>query len=143
MKKFFGEIINGNVILSDEGKIVNEEWLNTAVLRKNVILDEYVVMPNHFHGIIALEKIRDNSNCETTRRVVSTKTVTITPNSLGSIIGQFKSICTKRIWEFNTQFKWQGRFHDRIIRSETELNNIREYIRYNPIKWNDDEFYTA
>jgi REP element-mobilizing transposase RayT len=61
MKKFFGEIVNGNVILSDAGKIVDEEWLNNAVVRKNVILDEYVVMPNHFHGIMALEKISEQS----------------------------------------------------------------------------------
>lgn len=141
MKKCFGKINNGKVDLTNEGSIVNEEWIKTGTIRKNVILDEYIVMPNHFHGIIALEKINDQSALETTRRVVSTKSTTLLPNSLGSIIGQFKSKCTKRIWEFNFDFKWQGRFHDRIIRNEKELDNIRAYIHYNPLKWSDDEFY--
>lgn len=132
MQKFFGEIKNGSVILSDAGKIVDVEWLNNAVVRENVILDEYVVMPNHFHGIIALEKIPVNNleeaaeslrrfaiDLETTHRVVSTgASKTLKPNSIGSIIGQFKSKCTKRIAVFNSSFVWQGRFHDRVIRSE-------------------------
>lgn len=146
MQKYFGEIKNGNVILSDAGKIVDEEWLNNAVVREKVILDEYVVMPNHFHGIIALEKISVHSSretslqdLETTHRVVSTGT--LKPNSLGSIIGQFKSKCTKRIAVLNSMFMWQGRFHDRVIRNEKELDNIRAYIQYNPQKWSKDEFY--
>ena len=142
MKKFFGEIVKGEAIHSEAGKIVNEEWLNNAVVRKNVILDEYVVMSNHFHGIIALAKISVQSNPETTHRVVSTKeSKTLKPNSIGSIIGQFKSKCTKRIYALNKSFKWQSKFHDRIIRSERELNNIRAYIQYNPQKWSKDEFY--
>lgn len=156
MQKFFGEIKNGSVILSDAGKIVDVEWLNNAVVRENVILDEYVVMPNHFHGIIALEKIPVKSSLkesrrefetvrndlETTHRVVSTgASKTLKPNSIGSIIGQFKSKCTKRIAVFNSSFVWQGRFHDRVIRSEKELDNIRAYIHYNPQKWSKDEFY--
>ncbi|MBE2217023.1 MAG: transposase [Ignavibacteria bacterium] len=162
MKKFFGEIVKGSVTLSDAGKIVEEEWLNNVVVRENVILDEYVVMPNHFHGIIALEKISDQScpetnsgefetgrdHLETTQlhrqscRVVSTgASKTLKPNSIGSIIGQFKSKCTKRIAVFKSSFRWQGRFHDRVIRSEKELDNIRAYIHYNPQKWSKDEFY--
>ncbi len=149
MQKFFGEIKNGNVVtLSDAGKVVEEEWQNTAIIRKNVILDEYVVMPNHFHGIIALEKISDHpypeKTCdfETTQRVVSTEaSPTLKPNSIGSILGQFKAKCTKRIAVFSSSFAWQSRFHDRIIRSEKELDNIRAYIHYNPQKWNKDEFY--
>lgn len=142
MRKFFGKIFKGEVVLSEAGTIVNEEWLNNAVMRNNVILDEYVVMPNHFHGIIALEKFDVQSNMETTHRVVSTKeSKTLKPDSIGSIIGQFKSICTKRITIINHSFRWQGRFHDRIIRSERELNNIRAYIHYNPQKWSKDKFY--
>ena len=141
MKCFFGKIEKGEMILSQEGKIVNDEWLRTAEVRKNVILDDYQVMPNHFHGIIGLEK-KVQSKLETTHRVVSTKTYrTLKADSIGSIIGQFKSICTKEIQNFNIDFRWQDRFHDRIIRDETELNNVREYIRYNPLKWNEDEYY--
>ncbi|HAX49135.1 MAG TPA: transposase [Ignavibacteria bacterium] len=151
MKCFFGKIVKGEVILSEAGKIVNSEWLQTAIVRDNVILDEYQVMPNHFHGIIALEK-KVLSKFETTHRVVSTKASgtkatgtkasgTLKANSIGSIIGQFKSICTKEIQATNKDFRWQERFHDRIIRNEAELENIRRYIFYNPLKWEEDEFY--
>ena len=129
MKCYFGEIEKGEMILSQAGKIVNDEWLRTAIVRENVILDEYQVMPNHFHGIIGLEK-KVQANIETTRRVVSTnESKTLQPDSIGSIIGQFKSICTKDIKKFHKEFKWQGRFHDRIIRNEEELENVRKYIK--------------
>jgi putative transposase len=141
MMCIFGKIQKGEVILSDAGKIVHDEWLQTAIVRDNVILDEYQVMPNHFHGIIALEK-KAQSKLETTHRVVSTKASgTLKANSIGSIIGQFKSICTKEIQSTNKDFRWQERFHDRIIRDEIELKSVREYIRYNPLKWDEDEYY--
>ena len=141
MKCFFGEIVKGEVILSEAGKIVISEWLQTAIVRENVILDEYQVMPNHFHGIIALEK-KVLTKLETTHRVVSTKASgTLKANSIGSIIGQFKSVCTKAIQRTNRDFGWQARFHDRIIRNEAELENIRRYIFYNPMEWEEDEFY--
>ena len=70
MRNYFGKIIDDKVILTKTGKIVDEEWLKTKDIRKNVILDEYIVMPNHFHGIIMI--LNENIiNVETTRRVVS------------------------------------------------------------------------
>jgi len=140
MKMYFGNIEKGKVILSKEGEIVYDEWNKTPGLRNNVVLDEYIVMPNHFHGIIGLEKIDENLKSETCQRHVSTEAKLI-KDSLGSIINQFKGKCTKEIHKFNNVFKWQGRFHDRIIRNEQELDNIRAYIHYNPMKWSEDEFY--
>ncbi len=75
------------IILSDIGRIVNEEWLKTSIIRPNVSLDEFIIMPNHIHAILIIR-----SNVETSRRDVSTNKTTLQPNSLGSIIGQFKSI---------------------------------------------------
>jgi putative transposase len=74
---------------------------------------------------------------ETPQRGVSTKKGSrLKPNSLGAIIGQLKSSCTKRIWATgNRDFSWQSRFYDHIIRDEHSLNTIREYIINNPIKW--------
>jgi REP element-mobilizing transposase RayT len=167
MKNFFGEIeVDDKLYSVDEikkimklnvyGKIVEKEWLQTEKIRNNVILDEFIVMPNHFHGIIMLT----NDCVETTRRVVSPNTVphpletnkhetthrvvstTLKSNSLGSIIGQFKSICTKRIHDAGLMdFFWQERFYDHIIRSEKSLNKIRDYIIHNPIKWKYDKYY--
>jgi REP element-mobilizing transposase RayT len=147
--KFFGNLINEEMIISEEGKIIEEEWLKTEKIRHYVLLDEFIVMPNHFHAIIMLIKDYDNKTGnlipETIHRVVSTKAKnasrTLKPDSLGSIIGQFKSICTKRIRKFNNEFEWQERFYDRVIRDEKELNEVRGYIYNNPLNWNKDKFY--
>ncbi|NOS85730.1 MAG: transposase [Ignavibacteria bacterium] len=140
MTKFFGKISNGRIDLTSEGKIVKEEWMKTAEIRKNALLDEFIVMPNHLHGIIALTKSDEKLLSETSQRDVFTGS-RLQPDTLSSIINQFKGKCTKRIREFNKEFKWHSRFHDRIIRSERELDNIRAYIHYNPQKWSKDEFY--
>ena len=66
-------------------------------------------------------------------RIVST---TLKPNSLGSIVGQIKSVCTKQIHSMGyRKFAWQPGYYDRIIRDEKELYNIRKYIEQNPLKW--------
>jgi len=91
-------------------------------------------MPNHIHGIII---INNEKNIKTTHRVVST----LESNSLGSIIGQFKSVTTKRIQAIgHNNFAWQSRFYEHIIRSEDSLKKIREYIHHNPLKWELDEY---
>lgn len=145
MKHFFGKITNDEMTLSNCGKVVEEQWLKTGLIRRYVLLDQYRIMPNHFHGILMLTKDFDNSLAknETTRRVVSTgSSVSLKSGSLGSIVGQFKSKCTKEIrLKFSPLFQWQGRFHDRIIRDEKELNAIREYIFYNPLNWRTDKFF--
>ena len=137
------EVVNGVVHLSPIGELVAREWLKTEQVRANVALDECVIMPNHVHGIIV---IKDNLDVETARRAVSTRDVstraasTLKPSSLGSIIGQIKSNCTKHIWAAGfTDFNWQARFYDHIVRNERSLNAIREYIIKNPLKWEQDK----
>jgi len=143
-KSWFGEIKKSKMILNDVGKIIDEEWNRTIEIRKNVDLDYYVVMPNHFHGIIIIKDVetsrRDVSReQETGHRPVSTN---LKADSLGSIIGQFKSICTKRIRKSGIErFKWQPRFYDHIIRNESDFRRIRNYIQNNPLKWGIDEYY--
>ena len=115
------------------GNIVAGEWERTAQIRKNVQLDEWVVMPNHVHGIVVIEE----PSVETTRRVVST---TIKPDSLGSIIGQFKSIATKRARTAGyPDFAWQPRYYDHIIRNDKSLKKIQDYIMRNPAMWEFDK----
>jgi REP element-mobilizing transposase RayT len=150
---FFGEVIDGTMNLSTIGEIAAEEWQKTEQIRPNVRLDEWVIMPNHIHGIIVIEnEIATESNdkrntiVETSRWDVSktrhrrASTGQLLPNSLSSIIGQFKSVCTKRIRKYELpKFAWQPRFYDHIIRSEESLNKAREYIRNNPLKWESDK----
>ena len=66
----FGKVVNGKMMLNDSGKIVEEEWLKTKQIRSNVDLDDYVIMPNHFHGIIISEQ--SNEYVEATRWTVTT-----------------------------------------------------------------------
>lgn len=136
-KCIFGTIKNGKMCLNNFGKIVEQEWLKTKEVRKNIDLDYYVIMPNHFHGILIIE-----FNVGAIRRIAPT--TTLQPNSLGSIIGQFKSIVTKRIRKLSSNNKlkiWQRNYYEHIIRNENDLFYTRKYIEQNPLKWELDENY--
>ena len=132
---FLGRIRNGAMHRSQAGEIVASEWVRTESVRPVVRLDEWVVMPNHVHGIIEMGTDgTPRSPAEGRSRLVS--------GSLGAIIGQFKTVCTKRIRKaVRSDFGWQDRFHDHIIRDEEALQMIRWYIRTNPSKWPNDRMY--
>ncbi len=129
----FGEVVDGQMRLNEVGRIVEDEWYKTAEIRGNVVLDVSVVMPNHLHGILII-----TDAVEATRRVAST---TLRPNTLGSIIGQFKSVATKRINELRQTPAapvWQRNYYEHIIRNEKDYLRIYEYILNNPAKWQED-----
>ncbi len=132
-QRVFGNISNDQTDPNRFGLIVREEWLKTAAIRPYVELDAFVVMPNHFHGILL---IAEDSGA--TQRVAATRT--LRPHSVGSIIGQFKSASTKSIRRSGLEtFAWQRNFYEHIIRNEDDLAEIREYIIGNPAKWSEDE----
>jgi putative transposase len=138
----FGDILDGDIRLNEFGQIVKKEWLQTGDIRHNLELDEFIIMPNHIHGIIVLNDI-----VGATRRVARNWAIhriapTLQSNSIGSIIGQFKSIVSKQINLIrNTPGfpVWQRNYYEHIIRNEDELNRVREYIINNPLQWADDE----
>jgi len=119
----FGEIRFGIVGLNDTGCVVVEEWLRTAELRPYVELDAFAVMPNHFHGIIILH---GTAAGDPAGRPYG--------KSLGSIIGQFKSVVSKRVG----RTVWQRNYFGHVIRDERGLTKIREYIANNPLTWTLD-----
>jgi len=132
----FGDIVNGAVMLNQWGEIVREEWERTAFVRPNVELGEYVIMPNHIHGILIFHE-----GVGAMRRIAPTKT-TLQPNSLGSVIGQFKSVVTKRINRLQDVFGrpiWQRNYYEHIIRNQSDMDRISRYIESNPSKWAEDE----
>jgi len=134
-----GEVVNGEMQLSLAGRVVSKEWLQAQDVRANVALDEFVVMPNHLHGIVVIEESPATTPGSASHRDASTRP-RLHASSLGSIMGQFKSISTKRIWTSGFRdFAWQPRFYDHIIRSEASLDAIRRYIRDNPAKWTLDK----
>ena len=141
----FGDVVQDDVKLTRIGEIVAEEWLETENVRFNVELDEWIIMPNHVHLILVITfQILnvERPNQETPQRGVSTGAALEkwAANTVGSIIGQFKGKCTKRIWaEGFTEFAWQPRFYDRIIRDEEALNKARVYIASNPANWDEDQ----
>jgi REP element-mobilizing transposase RayT len=108
-------------------------------------------MPNHVHGVLVIDKkIKYIPLVETRQCLVSTNCDTKVnrfqnqgKQTISSIIGSFKSICTKKINKIQNQtfFGWQPRFYDHIIRNEKSLNAIRQYIRDNPINWCEDKLY--
>ena len=90
-ENFFGDVSDGEMYLSEVGRIVSEEWLKTASIRSNILLDEWVIMPNHMHGILVITERMPS--VETPRRGVSTILIW-KPKSIGF---DHQSISTKRI----------------------------------------------
>ena len=141
---YFGKIVNGKMELSEMGQIAEKYWREIPVHFSNVHLDEFVVMPDHFHGIIVIVETpklveTPNLGVSTTNLGVSTTIRTPAknwkPGTLGVIINQYKRICTIQIKKRGYGFAWQPRFYDRIIRNDGELNRIRQYIADNPMNW--------
>ncbi|WP_216641408.1 transposase [Thermus scotoductus] len=127
--------------LNEYGEIVRAEWFKTVQLRPYVVLheDEFVVMPNHIHGMIWIV-----DDVGATRRVAPTKTnppAGPAPGSIGAIVGAFKSAVTRRINQRRGTpgvRVWQRNYYEHIIRHERALNAIRRYIAENPLRWHLD-----
>ncbi len=138
----FGEIVEGKVHLNEFGKIVYEEWYRTSKFRPNVELleDEFVVMPNHVHGIIWLNEGPGRGSLQRTPTVERYgKPVS---NSIPTIIRLFKSTITVQINILrNTPGApvWQRNYYEHIISSEHDYYNIANYIYENPLNWQHDE----
>jgi REP element-mobilizing transposase RayT len=160
----FGEIVDGEMRLNEYGQIVRAEWFQTAVVRPYVVLhpDEFVVMPNHVHGIVSIvdmggmdDDVGAQRRCAPTttnptntaptptRRAVGGATPTnVIPGSLGAIVRSFKSATTKRINALRGTPGapvWQRNYYEHIIRTDHALARIRDYIQSNPQRWADDQ----
>lgn len=113
------------------GGIANQYWKEIPEHFPFVELDEYVVMPNHVHGILFINKPEQDQ---------------WQPNKFGpqsqnlvSVIRGFKAGVKKHATLHQIVFAWQPRYYDRVIRSEKELQNIRQYIFNNPAKWETEK----
>ncbi|HDQ23081.1 MAG TPA: transposase [Candidatus Uhrbacteria bacterium] len=133
---YFGEVKGGKMILNDFGKIAQNFWQQIPEHFKNCHSDEFIVMPNHLHGIIEIFYDFDYSTVGNTDLRSLQKTQMLLPK----IIHGFKSSVTRKINKIQNQiyFQWQKSFHDRVIRNEEELINIRYYIQQNPGNWHED-----
>ena len=115
-------------------QVAEEAWLWLADRYEFVQLDEYVVMPNHLHGIIVIADPRRGGS-----RAAPTGAANRKP--LGQLIGAFKTVSTKRINQIRGAPRlpvWQRNYYEHVIRNDEELNAVRQYIVDNPLNWDQD-----
>ena len=130
-----GDVREETVVLTNIGRIVEETWHWLASHHSYVELDDFVIMPNHLHGIIIIGEPRRGGSRTAPTETTKTKT-------LGRLIGAFKTVSTKRINESRKTpgvIFWQRSYHDHIIRNDADLHRIRTYIANNPSQWAIDE----
>jgi len=127
MHPSFGILYQEEVILNKVGMLAKTNWEKISIYFPFATLGPFVVMPNHLHGIIKID--RANKNQENNQAKFGPQS-----GNLASVIRGYKSSVTIEARKTDTKFAWQARFHDRIIRDENELNNIIQYIYDNPIK---------
>lgn len=132
---WFGHVKNGFMCLSSIGVIAYEYWLHIPDHFPHVTLDRFVVMPDHMHGIIRIHKSKPVETCESHVSTNENHIPRPKPGSLGSIINQYKTVCTKKIRLTHPNFTWQPRYHDHVIRDDDALVRIRKYITDNPANW--------
>ena len=152
---FFGEIKEGEMYLSKIGEIAYNEWLKTELIRDNIKLYSFVIMPNHFHAIV--EILYQNTT------YTNKNTFGSPSNTIGSIVRGYKGATShlvndNNLWgnlpnlEFyrssnssvfteKTPTLWQRNYHDHIIRNYDSFKKITDYIINNPKNWDKDCFY--
>jgi len=138
----FGEMVNGEMRLNDGGRMIEQWWFELNRKFSTVETDEFVVMPNHFHGIVVIAGVTVGADLR------------VGPNSEGAhagaplptIIQWFKTMTTNeymrgvktRSWTPFAGRLWQRNYYEHIVRCENELTRIREYIANNPLQWEMD-----
>ena len=147
----FGNIINGEMILNDAGNIAKECWLAIPNHFPNVVLHEFVIMPNHIHGIIELKTksvgaenfpphismgVNDSMGANDDSPLRSPS------KTIGSMVRGYKIGVTKWMRQNTDVYDvWQRNYWEHIIRDEQSYQRISEYIINNPKNWNNDKFY--
>lgn len=146
---FFGKVVDGEMQKNEAGWMIQKEWLCLHNHFSGIELDEFIVMPNHFHGILFItetnvgEGLVPSRQCLPERNVPLERAPTRDAPTLSEIIGAFKSKTTSKYiqgvkehnWPTYHDRLWQRSFYDRVIRDESELDKLREYIHHNVSKW--------
>jgi len=144
--ELFGRCAGGELVLSCFGKIVEDAWRAIPEHCPTAATDEFIVMPNHVHGILSIAGTPAVGAChDAPLRPDTPSRSVLSSGSLGAIVLQFKSAAAKRINELRGTLGapvWQCNYHERILR-ERELNPARQYIRDNPRKWAEDKHNPA
>jgi REP-associated tyrosine transposase len=145
----FGEMVNSKMVLNNAGQMVELIWSELPERFPHVKLDEFVIMPNHFHGIMVFCRGESCIRPKTDEQLKGEYKIRLygtLPGTLGRIMQAFKSITTHKYiagvkqkqWPPFPGKLWQRNYYERIVRDENELNDIRKYIMDNPRKWDLD-----
>jgi len=145
-KCVLGRVVDEEVALSDVGRIVEECWLLIPEISPQVVLNEFIIMPNHIHGILEITE-KPNAcrgkalpcpyNDGWNDRNIAKQGKPI-PGSLGTILGSFKSAVTKRVNKLHGidgKPFWQRNYYEHAIRNDRDLHRIQHYIKQNPLRW--------
>ena len=147
----FGEIVGGKMQPNLCGSIVSDEWLRSFEIRDELDLDEWILVPNHIHGLVII----NDTHVAGSAREMATGKVEIRsgrqrrqnsrsvmpgrkPRSISSFVAQFKSTSARRIHKvlgISAKSVWQRNYYDHIIRNEKDLDTKRQYIAENPLRW--------
>ena len=154
-ENFFGKIEQGIMYPEEIGLFTLTSWQNTPLIRPDmdIQLEEFILMPNHFHGILVIGENQFNqrlpydnneSNVQENASLNTNPANQFGPQSknLASIIRGFKASVTSYAIQHEIMFGWQSRYHDHIIRDYVSYLKIANYIIGNPENWKDDKFYT-
>jgi REP element-mobilizing transposase RayT len=148
----FGEIRNGVMHQNEFGNVVADCWKWLGEQYSYVVLDEWVIMPNHFHGILEITNdtcrnepgIGSGGSRTATTAEPTTAAIQVKRKPLGRLIGAFKTVSTKQIniIRHTPGAKlWQRNYYEHIIRTNADLERIRNYICQNPKNWQSDSLY--
>ena len=144
----FGKIADGRIQLNDAGKMVQAVWDEIPTHYNGIEIDEFVIMPNHFHGIVII--VNGFLPCYSDSEHLFDS---LNPNklSLSEVVHRFKTMTTKRYtdgvrqngWPSFPGRLWQRNYWERVVRNELELRQIREYIQNNPSQWEMDKLFVG
>ncbi len=143
----FGDVENAQVNLNDAGNMIRKAFIEIQDFYNNIHVDEFIVMPNHFHGIVAVSPEPIGGREGQARGPAPTKEGGNTKLSLIDIVTRFKSLTTKRYidgvktkgWVAFERKLWQRNYYEHVIRNDNDLNHIRDYIQKNPFNWSEEK----
>jgi putative transposase len=145
-KSLLGDVVDGEVVLNEYGRIAQEEWLASEKIRREMEMDAFVIMPNHIHGIVWIRDTDDDSTVGTQDVGAHGRAPLRAPRSLGSFIAGYKSAVTRHINRMRGTPGapvWQRNYYEHIIRNDRSLKQIRDYMQHNPARWPEDHLHPA
>jgi REP element-mobilizing transposase RayT len=135
----FGDIIDNAMIMNEYGEMVEYTWYDLHNHNHNIKLDDFVIMPNHVHGVIIINGIGPDAVGAGSKPAPTT--MNHKQHGLSEIIRQFKTFSARHINKIRQSpgiHVWQRNYYEHIVRDENELNRIRKYIIENPLNWDMD-----